>query len=124
MLKNLHIDSRVTFILKCLLFAYLITAGLLLLLALLLYRFELSEQIVSIAIIVIYVAVTFLAGFVAGKKMGARKFLWGLMMGALYFVVLILVSLAVNKGLGGVTNDFVTVMLLCTGSGMLGGMVS
>lgn len=124
MLKNLHIDSRITFILKCLLFAYLLTAGLLLLLALFLYRFEFSEQIVSLSIIAIYVIVTFLAGLVAGKKMGARKFLWGLLMGALYFVVLILVSLAVNKGLSGVTSDFVTVMLLCVGSGMLGGMVS
>ncbi|MCL2052626.1 MAG: TIGR04086 family membrane protein [Lachnospiraceae bacterium] len=124
MLKNFHLDFKVTFVLKCLLFAYLLTAGLLLLLALLLYRFELSEQIVSIAIIVIYVVVTFLAGFFAGKKMGARKFLWGLLMGAAYFIVLLLVSLAVGKGLSGVTNDFVTVMLLCTGSGMLGGMVS
>jgi putative membrane protein (TIGR04086 family) len=124
MLKNLHIDMRVTFVLKCLLFAYLATAGLLLLLALLLYRFELSEQIVSVAIIVIYVAVTFLAGFIAGKKMGARKFLWGLLMGGAYFAVLVVVSLAVNKGLTGGTNDFVTVMLLCSCSGMLGGMVS
>jgi len=124
MLKNLHIDRRITFILKCLLFSYLVTAGLLLLLALFLYRFEIPEQVVKIAIIVIYVLVTFLAGFVAGKRMGARKFLWGLLMGALYFVVLIIVSLAINKGLTGGTNEFVTVMLLCTCSGMLGGMVS
>ena len=124
MLKNIHIDRRITFILKCLLFGYLITAGLLLLLALFLYRFELPESVVSIAIIVIYVLVTFLSGFVAGKRMGTRKFLWGLVMGALYFVVLIIVSLLVNKGLIGGTNDFVTVMLLCTCSGMLGGMIS
>jgi len=124
MLKNLHIDRRITFVLKCLLFSYLITAGLLLLLALFLYRFEIPEQVVKISIIVIYVAVTFLAGFIAGKRMTTRKFLWGLLMGALYFVVLIIVSLAVNKGLTGGTNEFVTVMLLCTCSAMLGGMIS
>jgi putative membrane protein (TIGR04086 family) len=124
MLKRLNIDRRFTFILKSLLFAYAVTAGLLLLLALFLYRFSLGEQIVSIAIIAIYVIVTFLLGFIAGKKMGARKFLWGLLMGAVYFVVLIFVSLVVNQGLSGNTNDFVTVLLLCAGSGMLGGMVS
>ncbi|MCL2254642.1 MAG: TIGR04086 family membrane protein [Lachnospiraceae bacterium] len=124
MLKKIHIDSRITLFLKCLLFAYLLTAGLLLLLALLLYRFGLSEQIVSIAIIAIYIVVTFLSGFIAGRRMGNRKFLWGLLMGGLYFAVLILVSLSVNKGLSGVVNDFVTVFLLCTLSGMLGGMVS
>ena len=124
MLKKLHIDTRVSFVLKCLLFAYLMTAGLLLLLALILYRFEIREQVVSVAIIAVYVIVTFLAGFIAGKKMGTRKFLWGLMMGALYFVILIVVSLSVNKGLSGNTNDFVTVMLLCSCGGMLGGMVS
>lgn len=124
MLKNLHIDSRITFILKCLLFAYLTTAALLLLLALLLYRFDLTETIVSIAIIAIYVIVTFLSGFVAGKKMGARKFIWGLLMGGLYFIVLLIVSLAVNQGLSGIGRDFVTILMLCTGSGMLGGMIS
>jgi putative membrane protein (TIGR04086 family) len=123
MLKSLHIDRRITFVLKSMLFGYLITAGLLLLLALFLYRFGLSEQVVSLAIIAIYVVVTFLLGLLAGKKMGTRKFLWGLLMGAVYFIVLILVSLAVNQGLSGM-NDFVTVFLLCAGSGMLGGMVS
>lgn len=124
MLKNLHIDTRITFILKCLLFSYLITAGLLLLMALLLYRFSLTEQVVSVGIIAIYVIVTFLAGFLTGKKMGTRKFLWGLLMGCAYFVVLILVSLIVNHRLSDVAANFVTVLLLCGGSGMLGGMFS
>lgn len=124
MLKNLHIDARVTFLLKCLLFSYLVTAGLLLLLALLLYRFQLEEKVVSIGIIAIYIVVTFLAGFLTGKKMGTRKFLWGLLMGGLYFAVLVLVSLMVNHRLSDVASNFITVMFLCGGSGMLGGMVS
>ncbi len=124
MLKNLHINASITFFLKCLLISYLATAGLLLLLALLLYRFSLEEKIVSIGIIAIYIIVTFLAGFLTGKRMGTRKFLWGLLMGCIYFVVLVLVSLAVNHQLSDVASNFVTVLLLCGGSGMLGGMVS
>lgn len=122
--NKINISSRLTFILKCLLFAYLLTTGFLLLLALLLYRFGLSEKIVSVCIIAIYIIVTFLAGFLTGKREGNRKFLWGLMMGGLYFLILVIVSLIVNHGLSGISGNFFTVLILCAGSGMLGGMVS
>ena len=124
MLKKLTFSSRITFVLKSLLFSYLLTAGLLLLLSLLLYRFSLSERIVSISITGIYIVVTFLAGFLAGKREGSRKFLWGLMMGCLYFTSLALVSLIVNHGMSSLSTSFLTVLVLCAGSGMLGGMLS
>lgn len=124
MLKQLNFSSRLTFILKCLLFSYLLTTGLLLMLALMLYRFSLSEKIVSICIIIIYILVTFLAGFIAGKKEGNRKFLWGLFMGSVYFIILLIISLIVNSGLQNTSTHFLTVLLLCAGSGMLGGMLS
>lgn len=124
MLKKFNLSSRITFILKCLLISYLLTTGLLLLLALMLYRFGLSEKIVSICIIGIYIIVTFLAGFLAGKREGSRKFLWGLLMGSLYFAILMIVSLVLNHGMEEVSGNFFTVLLLCCGSGMLGGMIS
>lgn len=124
MLKKLTFSNRLTFILKSLLISYLLTAGLLLLLALLLYRFSLTEKIVSACITGIYIVVTFLAGFLAGKREGTRKFLWGLLMGCLYFLVLTLVSLIVNHSISGLSASFFTVLALCTGSGMLGGMLS
>ena len=89
-------SSNILFLLKCLLFSYILTGGFLLLLALFLYKFQLSEKIVSIAIIVIYVIAVFFAGFMTGKRMGSRKFLWGLAVGLAYFAVMALISLAVN----------------------------
>ena len=124
MLKKLNLSDRLTFILKCLLLSYLLTTGLLLLLALLLYRFELTEKVVSVCIIGIYILVTFLAGFLAGKREGSRKCLWGLLLGGLYFLLLIVFSLTVNLGMGEVGGNFFTVLILCCGSGMLGGMLS
>ena len=121
---NMLSGEGILFIMKCLLFSYVLTAGLLLLLALLLYRFSLQEKIVNIGIIVIYIAVTFLAGLLAGNRAGSRKFLWGLCMGTLYFAVLALVSLAVNRSIADVATNFVTVFCLCAGSGMLGGMLA
>ena len=124
MLKKLTFSSRLTFILKSLLISYLLTAGLLLLLALFLYKFSLTETIVSLCITGIYILVTFLAGFLAGKREGARKFLWGLLMGCLYFIILTLVSLIVNHGMGDLSSGYFTTLVLCAASGMLGGMLS
>lgn len=121
--KELYTEKAV-FIIKCMLGAYILTAGLLLLLAFILYRFGLSEKVVSVCIIAIYIVVTFLAGLLAGKKEGKRKFLWGLAMGLLYFGILVMVSLVVNKGVEDVAGNMLTVFFLCAGSGMLGGMVS
>lgn len=123
MFKTLPYPKHLPFILKCLLLSYLLTTGLLLLLALLLYRFQLSETIISICITAIYIIVTFLAGFLTGKKMGTRKFLWGLLMGSLYFAVLFVVSLFTDRETSSITGDGLTCLLLCSGSGMLGGML-
>ncbi|MBO5292755.1 MAG: TIGR04086 family membrane protein [Lachnospiraceae bacterium] len=114
----------VTFYLKCLLFSYMITGLLLMLLALLLYKLRLSEQIVSIGIIVIYVAASFFAGFVTGKKRKEKKFLWGLLMGTAYFLILTVVSFAVNRSVDDLAGNFVTAFAICACSGMLGGMLS
>lgn len=109
---------------KCLLAAYLLTGGALLLLALLLYRFQLSGQAVNIGIVVIYTAAAFLAGFFAGKGTGERRFLWGLLAGTLYFVLLALLTLLVNHEFKDFGNHFFTTLMICAGSGMLGGMLS
>ena len=119
--------------LKSLLSAYIITGILLLFLALLLYKFQLSEPKVNIGIIIVYVISSFLGGFLEGKMMKARKFLWGAAAGLLYFAIgtlyvpfaiLALISLAVNQSFGGGSSHFVTTLILCTAGGTLGGMVS
>lgn len=117
-------EIPVLFLLKSLLFSYILTGGLLLLLALLLYKVGLSQKVVSICIIAIYVLATFFAGFITGKKLKSRKFLWGALMGVAYFLVLVVVSLAVNRQPGVLADSLLTTLVLCGGGGMLGGMLS
>lgn len=121
--KEIYLE-KVIFITKCILAAYILTAGLLLLLAFMLYRFGLSEKVVSLCIIGIYIAVTFAIGLLAGKRAGKKKFLWGLAMGVAYYVILVIVSLIVNRGPQDIAGNMLTVFVLCAGSGMLGGMIS
>lgn len=117
-------NSKVVTILKCLLFSYIITGGLLMLLALMLYKFHLKENVVSIGIILIYIVATFFAGYMAGKRLENRKFMWGLLEGVLYFAILLIVSLIANHTLKDVATNLTTAFVLCGGSGMLGGMLS
>lgn len=64
-------------LLKSLLVSYLMAGALLLLLALLLYRMQLSAQAVSIGILVIYAVTAGLSGWLAGKGMQDRRFFMG-----------------------------------------------
>ncbi len=111
-------------LLKCLLFSYILTGAFLLLLSFLLYKMGLGEKVVSIAIIVIYVLATFVAGFMAGKRMQNRKFLWGLLEGMAYLLILALISFWVGERPDAIQSSFFTTLVLCAGGGMLGGMLS
>ena len=104
--------------------SYFMTAVMLLILALLLYKMDLDEGKVAAGILIIYIVSGFVGGFLAGKGMGSRKYLWGLVVGMLYFIILTGVSAASGHILLQQGLHLFTTMLLCAGSGMMGGMLS
>ena len=118
------IEQTAVRILKALLCAYIVTGIMLLILTILLYKAGLSEENVNAGIILTYVISTFAGGFVMGKLTGTKKFLWGLLLGVLYFVLLLLISLGVYHTLQAEITNLLTTFLLCAGGGMLGGIVS
>lgn len=116
--------SRVMLVLKALVVSYLATGILLLILALLLFKLQLNQSKVSIGIIGIYIVASFIGGWVAGKGAGKQKFLWGLLIGSAYFLMLTGISLATNGNLQSEISQLFTTLMLCMGGGMLGGMLS
>ena len=118
------LERKILWMVKALLCAYVVTGIMLLILTVLLYKLGLSEENVNAGIILIYVISTFSGGFVIGKFAKVRKFLWGLLAGVLYFILLLLISLGIYHSLQGEAAHLVTTFLLCAGGGMLGGMVS
>lgn len=124
MLKRDTQDKKFLSALLILVLSYVLTACLLLLLAFILYKFRISESIVNIAVIVIYISVTFAAGFIAGRYYKVKKFLWGLVLGSVYFLILVLVSLIGGVSDAVIGSGVVTTWILCAGGGMLGGMLS
>lgn len=103
---------------------FIISGVLLLLLALLLYRLELSEAVVKVAVIIIYIVTGMSGGILMGKKIKDKKFLWGFLAGTVYFGILFVVSLAVKGGTGIEPVKMVTTWVLCACAGTAGGMIS
>ena len=123
MRKN-KIIEKVMWVLKSLLASYIVTGLLLLALTIFVYRFEMDEQTVVAGIVAIYVVSTFVGGFILGKLTEVRKFLWGIILGSLYFILLFLISYGVYREFSTNGLNALTTALLCIGGGMLGGMIS
>ena len=116
--------KHISTFLKLLLAMFVFSAAFLFLLAFLLYKFRLSESVVAAVIVSIYVISTFLGGFLAGKIVKQKKYIWGFILGAAYYLVLFAVSAAMKQE-GGVLNpESLWTAFLCMAGGMLGGMLS
>ncbi len=122
--KVLHRSSKIVVILRILLLSYLVTGLLLLLLSFISLKLDVSNGIIAGGIIATYVLSSFLGGFLLGKGADKKRYLWGISMGAIYFIMLILISILTNSVIGMDTGRIVTVMILCLASGMVGGMLS
>lgn len=122
--KSIRQNSNVIYLLKGLLFSYIITAFILLILSFLMLKMDLSGAVISGGINFTYVVSAFAGGFFVGKKTEHKKFLWGLIMGVVYFVVLMLISLLMNQGANIQLGKLLSVLVISGVSGMLGGMIS
>lgn len=118
------IQKEAVWILKSLLGAYVVTGILLLLLAVFVYKLNLEEKQVTVAVMAIYLVSTFVGGFMIGKWNRVQKFLWGMIVGAGYFILLLLVSFGIYHSLKNSGGNVITTMFLCIGGGLLGGMLA
>ena len=123
-MNRLEKNQKIIWLLKALLFSYVVTGIRLLLVAVLLYKFEWNEHLVSAAIVAVYVLSTVVGGIVIGKLVRTRRFFWGLLLGNLYFILLLVITIILYRSLSGNGLNMLTAWILCTGGGMTGGMIS
>lgn len=117
-------ESKVLLMLQVLMVTYVVTGVLLLILTFILYKFKISESQINIGVIFIYILANVLGGFLIGRMKREKRFLWGMLIGISYFVVLSLVSFIVNRSFYEELGSTITSLLICTFGGMLGGMLS
>ena len=113
---------KVKAVLKSLLAAYALTGAFLFLLAFLLFQFDLGEGPIAAGIVAVYVISCLAGGFIAGKIMRKDKYLWGILVGLCYFLLLLLVSFTVQGKWDMTVQHLVTTFFMCLGGGALGGM--
>lgn len=116
--------EKVMWMLKSLLASYIVTGLLLLGLTFLVYKLELDEQLVVGGIVAIYVISTFVGGYIIGKLTGVKKYIWGMLIGGAYFLLLFFISYGVYREFNTNGLSAVTTAILCIGGGTLGGMLS
>ncbi len=85
---------------------------------------HMNSGFVGGGVIAAYVISSMVGGFCIGQIKGKQKFLWGALMGAGYFLVLLLVGNVVYHQ--GLAMNFQTVSsgIICVVSGMIGGMLA
>ena len=96
---------------------------LLLVLAGLMYSVHLSQNQISFGVFFIYIISCFFGGFLTGKKLKVRRFLWGLCFGIGYFLILFLFSIVLGSNITENLSHILSVLLACAVSGMVGGII-
>ena len=124
MRKKEQNEVWIMWMVKALLAAYVVTGILLIILALALYKFELNEGAVTAGVTAVYLISTFTSGLVVGKLAKVRRFLWGIVLGILYFALLLLVTVGIYRTFHGSSTEILVTFALCAGGGMAGGMIS
>ena len=124
MRKKEQNEVWIMWMVKALLAAYVVTGILLIILALALYKFELNEGAVTAGVTAVYLISTFTGGLVVGKLAKVRRFLWGIVLGILYFALLLLVTVGIYRTFHGSSTEILATFALCAGGGMAGGMIS
>ena len=111
---GVYMEKRVAFcVLKALVAAYIVTGLLLLILAFALYKLGLSENVVELGVVFIYLLSSAIGGFFIGKCMEVKRLLWGVLLGLFYAVLLLVLSLIVLLN-----------TLICLGGGAIGAFLS
>jgi putative membrane protein (TIGR04086 family) len=101
-----------------------VTSILLLILAFIFYKMNITDNVIMIGIILIYAISNLCGGFIMGKLKGKNKYKWGMLVGLMYFFALTLVSIAMTGQLYSSGIMVLLAFVSSVGGGMLGGMMA
>ena len=96
----------------------------LLLLTICIWKMDGGANFLSAGVIAAYIISGLIGGCLIGKAMGSQKFLWGLFIGFLYFMFLLLLGIAMMRIDLKQHTQIIGSAFICSISGMVGGMFS
>lgn len=102
--------------------AYILSAVFLVVLAFLMFQWDVSENVVRGGIIFTYVFSCFISGMIVSRQHEGRRYLWGILMGAMYYLILFITSMIFSRGAFSEISGILPALFLCVFGGMFGGM--
>ena len=109
-------------VLKATIAVALVTVIMLLILAFMLFKLNLSDGFIMIGVYIIYVVSCLVGGLIIGKVRGEKKYLWGMIVGLTFFITLSIISLIVTGEFYGSGSKALGALAACVLGGALGGM--
>ena len=113
----------VTF-LKETLIEMIVSAVLLTAVSFIVLRMTPSFAVTRVLILGIYGISTFIGGYIMGKVMTRKKFIWGAVSGIIYFMIIAIIALVVKGGIDTGTVGIISGFIVSVAAGTLGGMIS
>ncbi len=113
----------VTF-LKEILIQMIISAVLLACVSFIVLRMTPGMAVTKVLILVIYGISTFIGGYIIGKVMNKRKFVWGAISGIVYFAIIAIIAFIVKGGIDTGTVGIISGFIVSVAAGTIGGMIS
>ncbi len=118
------IPKRVLCFIWATLAAYVTTGVVLLILAYIMFKFDLDESVAQFAVTFVYILSSAVGALVLSKQMKKNKYIYGAVMGLIYVGIIFLVSLLVAGDGSVLADNALSTLLLCLCGGLLGGLIS
>lgn len=116
--------QNIIYLLKGILFSSLLFTALFFFLAFLMFRNGWGDSVMMPLIYVSICLASFLGSFYFAKHATKRRFLWGLLFGAVFFGIYALLVWLLNGASSFSTDRFLTTLAFSLIAGMTGGMLS
>ena len=116
---------HMTRLVKAMVVSILLTVVLVVTVAYVLYKTDFTELWKQILVVLIYLLPCIVGGWSMGRMEQKRKFVWGGVVGCVFFLVLLVAALftpGIKEGLDA--RERVRVLMICLLGGMAGGMLS
>lgn len=110
-------------ILKCIGVAYAITIVIFIGYALLLTYTDMTEKQMPIVVIATTVISVVIAGIDIAKSVNSKGWLWGMTVGLIYAVIIVIIGIISTKGNIQIEFSTVAMIIMCIAGGGLGGMI-
>ncbi len=111
-------------VLKATIAVAIVTIIMLLIIAFMLFKFNLSDGFIMGGVYATYVVSCLVGGLIIGKVRGEKKFLWGMIVGFTFFMTLSVISLIVTGEPYGSGSRALGALAACVLGGAVGGMLA